>query len=169
MKTISKYLKVILVTLFIIFEEIAWRRIGEPAYKAVSALQIMDNFKSWVSDINHRYLLLLVFIVPFVLMEGASALAFKAWGSGLIFSGLAIYSIKLILTAPVVVIFNTGKEILLTFWVIRTVYGWIEALKNSKTFKGIKKYGSTIIDTYFKSTDKSMFDGLIRFYQKMKS
>ncbi len=62
------YIKLLLVALFIVFEELAWNRIGEPAYNAIKSLQIMEKFKNWVADINHRYLLLLIFMIPFVLM-----------------------------------------------------------------------------------------------------
>jgi len=135
------YIKLLLVALFIVFEELAWNRIGEPAYNAIKSLQIMEKFKNWVADINHRYLLLLIFMIPFVLMEGASLAAFKAWGSGLLFTGIGLYSMKLLLTAPVVIIFNTGKKTLVSFWLIKYIYGMILNMKKSDIFRSVKRWG----------------------------
>ena len=137
---IARYIKILFVVLFIIFEEIAWKRIGEPAYIAIQSLKIMDRFKLWIADISHRYMLLGVFIIPFILMEVSSIYAGAALFSGSIIMGLGLYAIKLILTAPVVIIFNAGKETLVSFWAIKYGYGMILRLKRSKTFRSVKSF-----------------------------
>ncbi len=172
---IVHYVKILFVVLFIIFEEIAWKRIGEPAYRAIRSLKIMNRFKLWIADISHRYILLGVFIIPFVLMEVSSIYAGAALFSGSIIMGLGLYAIKLLLTAPVVIIFNAGKEILVSFWIIKYGYGTILRFKRSKTFRGVKKFTAKLKvelkifkDEYLDNANGNFSESFKKMYSDLK-
>jgi hypothetical protein len=137
---VVKYLKVLGVVLFIIFEEIVWNKIGKSAYLAVKSLKIMDRFKVWVSEFDNRFALLAIFLAPFIGMEILSLFAVKALATGAIVTGVGLYVFKALLTAPVVIIFNTAKPQLTSFLPIRYGYGCILNLKRSNTFRSVKVY-----------------------------
>lgn len=173
---VGHFLKIILVIGFIVFEEIAWKRIGEPAYRIVSSLKIMDRFKAWIADIDHRYALLGVFIVPFLLMEGSSLLAFKAWGTGALFTGIGFYTIKLLMTAPVVIIFNAGKSRLVSFWIIKYSFGAILNFKRTQTFRSVKRWTKKLKEDlvifkneYLDTTDGNFSESFKRLYTDLKN
>lgn len=172
---IVHYIKVFIVVIFIVFEEIAWKRLGEPAYNAIKSLKIMDRFKEWIADIDHRYKLLVVFLIPFVLMEISSIYAGSELVSGSIFKGLGLYSTKLMLTAPVVIIFNYGKKILVSFWVIKYGYGAVLNLKRSKTFRSVKIFIGTLKESingfnadYLNSMDGNFSESIKKMYLDLR-
>jgi len=169
------YIKIFLVVVFIIFEELAWKRLGQPAYEAIKSLKVMDKFKDWIADIDHRYMLLAIFLVPFMLMEVSSIFAGKALFSGAIVTGIGLYTIKLLLTAPVVIIFNSGKKILVSFWVVKYGYGTILNLKRSNTFRSVKKYTVKITESfetfksdYLNTTDGDFSESIKKMYSDIK-
>mgnify|MGYP001118583441 CR=1 FL=1 len=175
MTRMSKYLKVLFVLLFILFEEIVWNRIGEPAYNLVRSLKIMDKFRNWVSQVKNRYLVLIIFIKPFIIMEAMSIVAISYLASGSIMLGLFFYLIKILMTIPVVIIFNSCKEQLISFFIIKYCYGMILRFKRSTTFKMVKVYTTAIReqvgifrDEYLKG-DGSFKEELTKIYKNIKS
>lgn len=169
------YIQIALVVIFILFEEIAWKRLGEPAYEAIKSLKVMDKFKAWIADINHRYILLAIFLIPFALMEVSSIYAGAALFSGAVITGLGLYAIKLLLTAPVVIIFNSGKKILVSFWLIKYGYGTILNLKRSKIFRTVKKFTAKLKESfatfksdYLNSTDGDFSESIKKMYSDIK-
>lgn len=98
----------------------------------------MIKFKYYLIYQDNRYVLLTIFLLPFVLMEGFSILGVFLIGKGMIVAGITIYLFKLLITIPVVIIFNSAKKKLLTFFLIKFVYFYILKFKRSKTFRMIK-------------------------------
>ena len=173
--TLIHYIKVFLVVGFIIFEELAWKRLGQPAYEAIKPLKVMDKFKDWIADIDHRYMLLAIFFIPFILMEVSSIFAGKALLGGAIITGIGLYTIKLLLTAPVVIIFNSGKKILVSFWVVKYGYGTILNLKRSNTFRSVKKFTVKLTESfktfkmeYLNTTDGDFSESIKKIYSDIK-
>ena len=172
---VIKYLKIGGVLLFIIFEEIAWNRIGRPAYIKVKSLKIMTRFEYWVTDFENRYVLLLIFIVPFIMMEIMSVLALKALASGAIVICLGLYAIKIFLTVPVVIIFNVSKQQLVSFYPIRYIFGMILNFKRSYTFRSVKKYikilkveFETFKNDYLDGDETNLLDEIKKIYNNIK-
>ena len=152
------------------------KELGEPAYDAIKSLKVMDKFKDWIADIEQRYMLLAIFMIPFALMEVSSIYAGAALFSGSIITGLGLYTIKLLLTAPVVIIFNSGKKILVSFWVVKYGYGTILNLKRSKIFKSVKKFTAnlkesfiTFKEDYLNATDGNFSESIKKMYSDIKT
>ncbi len=123
---------------FIIIEEYAWNKIFKHIYLKVKDLKLMIRFKYYLIYEDSRYLLLLIFLLPFVLMEGFSVLGLLLIGKGLVSLGVLMYILKLLITIPVVIIFNSAKKKLLTFFFIKFGYFYILKFKRSKTFRMVK-------------------------------
>lgn len=171
---LKRYLKILFVILFIIFEEIIWNKFGKPLYEKVKSLKVIERFKIWLEDIEHRYLILFIFLVPFFIMELLSLLAIKAFATGLIITGIGLYVIKILLTAPVVVIFNVAKKQLVSFFLIRYSYGIILNFKRSNIFREVKTYIKFIKNEIIKFKDEylngniSLKDELEKIYFDIK-
>lgn len=172
---VVKYLKVLAVVLFILVEEIAWNKIGRPAYIKVKSLKIMKRFKAWIADVKNRWALLAVFIAPFLLMEISSLYAVKAIATGAIITGIGLYTIKILLTAPVVIIFSIAKNELVTFYPIRYGYGAILNFKRSQTFRNVKAYIAKLKielvkfkDEYLDGDNTDLGDELKKMYEDIK-
>ena len=171
---VIKYLKILVVVLFILVEEIAWNKIGKPAYIAVKSLKIMKRFKEWVANVENRWALLAIFITPFGVMEIFSLLSLQAFASGAIITGIGLYTFKLALTAPVVIIFTTAKTELVSFFPIRYSYGTILKFKRSNTFRKVKKFSAKLKEEFvmFKDEyldgDAELGDELKKMYEHIK-
>lgn len=172
---ITKYLKITSVVLFILFEEIAWNRIGKPAYLKVKSLKIMNRFQEWVSNFENRYILLAIFLTPFIMMEAASIVALKAFATGAIVTGIGLYTIKILLTAPVVIIFNASKKQLVSFYPIRYGFGMILRFKRSSTFRRVNHYIkcikveiSNFKNDYLDGDETNLLDELKKLYSDIK-
>lgn len=168
-KSVSHYIKVILVYGFYFVEVIAWKYLGEPVYRNIESLKIMDRFKAWVSTVEHRYALLGIFLSVFVLMEIMSTYGLILIGTGAFFTGIGLYVGKLFLTVPAVVVFKAGKKPLLSFWVVKTVYALIIKLKRSKIFRNIKKQMAEISEGAVRFKDEYLNgDGKVGFFESIK-
>lgn len=137
-RTIIKYVKVLFVVGFILVEWLGWEKIGQPCYEMIKSWGIMDKFRVWVSTVTHRYLLLMIFLMMFGMMELMSSVGIILIGSGSVVLGSILYVGKLLFTIPVVITFNVAKDTLTSFWVIKYTYGMILNFKRSKTYRGVK-------------------------------
>lgn len=170
MRQVGHYIKVILVLGFYLVEVIAWKKIGEPVYRRVESLKIMDRFKAWVTSVEHRYALLAIFLSVFILMEITSTYGLILIGTGALFTGIGLYTMKLFLTVPAVIVFKAGKKPLLSFWVIKFVYGLIIRLKRSTIFRNIKKQVAKLRDASIQFKDEYLNgDGSVGFFDSIKT
>lgn len=134
----------------------------------------MQRFKTWVGEVENRRALLAIFLAPFVVMEIFSLLSLKAFATGAIITGVGLYVFKLALTAPVVIIFNTGKKELVTFYPIRYSYGAILNLKRSNTFRCVKRYTAKVKEEMkvfrdeYLDGDAELGDELKKMYNDIK-
>jgi hypothetical protein len=171
---IGSVISYLVVLLFIVFEELLWKRIGKPVYVKIKSLKIMVRFEKWVKDVNNRYVLLAVFLAPFVLMEIVGTLGLMAIGSGAIITGLGFYVIKGLLTIPVVSIFNTGKKELVQFQLIRQGYYIVIWFKRDRTYRKAKRAINVILKNLSEFSedvfdgDTEMKDGFVRIYKNIK-
>jgi len=66
--------QVVLVVLFIVFEEIIWETIARPIYDYIHELHLLQTIQRRLSGLN-RYALLTLFLVLLVSVEGVGLLA----------------------------------------------------------------------------------------------
>jgi hypothetical protein len=138
-KKLLYLIQYILVLIFYILEFVIWKRIGLPIYDAIKSFRFMQLFKEWVSNLEHRYFVLYIFLLPFVLSEYISLIALKEFSNGFLLNAISLYVFKILLTIPVSIIFSASKKILLSFSVIKIVYILIIKIRKSQIFKTVKK------------------------------
>lgn len=138
-KYIIKPMVYLFVMLFIVFEEYIWDKIFKYIYIKIKNLDLISDFKEYLLKEDNRYIILLIFLLPFMIMEGVSILGLIFIGKGFIILGLSMYLIKILATIPVVIIFNSGKKRLLSFYLIKLGYFLILKFKRSKIYRNTKK------------------------------
>jgi len=141
---IFKYLKILGVVLFIIFEEVLWNNVAVPIYNNIVSLRITHRFREYITSIEKKYLLLLIFITPVFVDIILSVMFTSAMAHGLLFAAIGIYIIKALVSIIMIIIFQIGKKQLTEFYLIRYSYGLILKLRRSKTFRRVKIYSTKI-------------------------
>jgi len=117
-----------LVIIYILFEEIIWEGIAKPIYNHIESLHILKKLEKQISEGN-RYLILVIFLVLLLGVEGAGLLAGFFFVKGHFLFGLLLYITKIPIAAFTFWIFKAAKRKLLSF-------EWFQWLYN-KTMRGL--------------------------------
>ena len=175
-------LQFILVFLFILFEEIIWEGIAKPIYKKIESLKVIQKLETKIQHTN-RYVLLIVFLVLLLGVEGAGLLAGAFFVQGEILFGLLLYIVKIPIAAFVFWLFKAAKKRLLSFewfnWAYAKLMFGLDWLKETSIYKQTMQYMSELKNTikdkwkkikekYFKE-DGSFTEELKSFYIYMKN
>jgi len=175
-------LQFLLVFLFILFEEIIWEGIAKPIYNKIESLHITQKLEKSIVNTN-RYLLLLIFTVILLVVEGAGIFAGVLFVNGYILFGLLLYIAKIPIAAFTFWLFKVSKDKLLSFdwfaWLYRKTMNGLDRLKNLDIYKStiammlkfkerIKKRWRAFKDRFF-DKDSSFTEELKSFYNYMKN
>ena len=114
----------ILVTIYIVLEELIWENIAEPIYTFIHGLSILQEAEEFIGKLN-RHVLLVLFIVLFTQVELLGIFALKLIGSGNVIAGVTIYAGKIPIAAFTFWLFRISKEKLMTFDWFKQVYGFV--------------------------------------------
>lgn len=172
MKFLKTYILTPIIYIFVFFylviEEYLWQRIFRHIYLKIKAFNLLYKFNSYIKKQNNRYYLLLIFIIPFVLMEILATIGVFLTAKGLVILGVIFYSLKLLLTVPVVIIFNSSKKKLLSFYLIRISYFGIIKIKRNEIFRNTKRK-IRILKLYLKELFKNLYQKILdKFSSKNK-
>jgi len=144
----------ILVFLFILFEEIIWEGIAKPIYKQIESLQILQKVEENIVSTN-RYVLLVIFVVLLLSVEGVGVVAGLFFVQGKALLGLVLYVIKIPIAAFTFWLFKVSRIKLLSFdwfnWSYKKLMVGIAWLKNLDIYKKTVKY---MFDLKFKIKEK---------------
>ena len=175
-------LQFVLVFLFILFEEIIWEGIAKPIYNKIESLHITQKLEESIQHTN-RYLLLLIFTIILLIVEGAGIFAGILFVNGYILFGLMLYIVKIPIAAFTFWLFKVSKEKLLSFnwfaWLYKKTMNGLELLKNLDIYKStvfimltfkenIKRHWRTFKDKFL-DKDGSFTEELKSFYNYMKN
>jgi len=175
-------LQFILVFLFILFEEIIWEGIAKPIQHKIESWHITQKLEQRIVYTN-RYILLLIFTVILLVVEGAGIFAGVLFVNGQILLGLLLYITKIPIAAFTFWLFKASKDKLLSFgwfdWLYKKIMNGLEWLKNLDIYKStvammlnfknnIKKSWKTIQEKYF-TKESSFTTELKSFYEYMKN
>jgi hypothetical protein len=125
----------ILVIFFILFEEILWRKIAEPIFNEIKLLQITQRIKEKLEKVENEYSILILFFIPFIVMELFAYAAGLALINGYILLFVILYLLKGVAMLPMLFVFEIKKEVLLSFTVVAKPYKWLQWLLGSKIFR----------------------------------
>ena len=127
MKIIAKITDIalgILVTIYIVLEELIWENIAEPIYTFIHGLSILQEAEEFIGKLN-RHVLLVLFIVLFTQVELLGIFALKLIGTGKVIAGVTLYAKKIPIAAFTFWLFRISKEKLMTFDWFKQAYGFV--------------------------------------------
>ena len=142
LKKLLFYIQITLILIYVTLEELVWERFAEPIFKYIKYLKPFEKLEQILSKTN-RYVVLFIFIVLLVLGEGLGLLSPIIAIKGYPIFAISIYAFKLLIVAFAFWIFNTQKELLLSFKFVAYLYDklmlLIEWIKSTEVYKYTKE------------------------------
>jgi len=130
-------LQLILVMIFIIFEELIWEGVAKPIYEAIHSLKILQKIEAKLQDIN-AYVILIIFVVLLATVETFGIYAGMLFMSGQVLLGLALYISKIPIAAFTFWLFRVSEDKLMQFewfkWLYEKMMAGISWLKSRKIY-----------------------------------
>ena len=111
----------ILVTVYIVLEELVWDKIAEPIYTLIHGLSILQKAETFINELN-RHVLLVIFLALFTQVELLGIFALQMIGTGNVIAGTALYAGKIPVAAFTFWLFRISKEKLMTFEWFKQAY-----------------------------------------------
>lgn len=111
---IINFFKIALIMIYIVLEEFIWKLLVVKIRNFVLRFHIVQNAKEFILKQN-RYVVLMIFLLPFLAAESIDIISVIAIAQGLIVLGVMIYILKIIIASFSFWIFSFTKEILLSF------------------------------------------------------
>ena len=174
-------LQLVLVIVFIVFEELIWEQIAYPIYRYVHSLRILQKVERGLLRIN-RYVILVIFIALLGSVEFLGMYAGVLFVSGHMLSALGLYAAKIPIAAFTFWMFRVTEEKLMRFGWFKWLYekimaaiAWIKSLdiyqrtmaQVHATKIRIKAWAKSVKERYF--SGKSVFVAqLKRLYRGIK-
>jgi len=114
-------LQLILVMIFIIFEELIWEGIAKPIYEAIHSLKILQKVEEKLQHIN-AYVILVIFVLLLATVETFGIYAGMLFVSGQVLLGLALYISKIPIAAFTFWLFRVTEDKLMQFGWFKWLY-----------------------------------------------
>ncbi|MEA2028518.1 MAG: hypothetical protein U9N49_06035 [Campylobacterota bacterium] len=167
-------LQLILILLFIIFEEIIWEGIAQPIYQYVHSLNIVQRLEKHLAKVN-AYVALFIFATLLIIVEVAGLLAGVLFVKGQMITGATLYIAKIPLAAFTFWIFKVTKFKMLSFgfvsWIYKRIIAFMNWLKNLETYQELiatLKEIKTWIKEKFSAFKERFFPKKNGFIEKLK-
>ena len=166
--------QLILVLIYIIFEELIWEGVAKPIYEAIHGLKVLQKVEEKLQHIN-AYFILIIFVVLLVTVEIFGIYAGMLFVSGQVLLGLGLYISKIPIAAFTFWLFRVTEDKLMTFTWFKWLYGkimsgidWLKSremyVKTMERLKGVKAR----IKEYVKRFKSKYFSKESPFVAKVK-
>lgn len=176
------FLQLILVSVYIIFEEIIWEGIARPVYNFVHSLQVLQKIETSLHSIN-AYVILVIFIVLLSIVQTLGIYAGILFVSGQVIMGISFYLSKIPIAAFTFWMFRVTEDKLMQFgwfkWLymkIMDVITWIKSRemyeRAMESFKRIKEHMKKYIQTFkakYFSNESPFMTKVKNLYQTIKA
>ena len=174
-------LQLILVIVYIIFEEIIWEGIAHPIYRYVHSLKILQKVEEKLHSVN-AYVILILFMVMLASVEALGLYAGYLFVSGNVAIGLSIYLTKIPIAAFTFWMFRVTEDKLMQFgwfkWLYERIMAFIDRLKSLEIYQStmqklkvtkerIKQFFRAIKEKYF-SKESAFVTRMKRLYNSIK-
>jgi hypothetical protein len=163
-------LQLLLVIIYIIFEELIWEGIAKPIYEAIHALKILQRLEAKLEDLN-PVMILVIFILLFAIVEAFGLYAGMLFVSGQMVLGLVLYLSKIPIAAFTFWLFRITEDKLMQFGWFKWVYEWImkaiDWIKSSEIHQKTVAY-MVQFKMRIKVFKEKYFSGTSPFLEKMK-
>ncbi len=131
-------IQLILVVIFIVFEEVIWEGIAQPIYRYFHELHILQVLEAKLQKLN-RYVLLVLFLILFVSVEGAGMLAGVMLMQGRVVTAVLLYGAKIPIAAFVFWMFHATESTLLSFdwfrWAYEKILAFFDWIKEREMYR----------------------------------
>lgn len=114
-------LQLLLVIVYIIFEELIWEGIAKPIYKAIHGLRILQKIETKLDTVSPS-IILFIFVVLFAIVEAAGIYAGILFVSGQVMIGLVLYISKIPIAAFTFWLFRVTEDKLMQFGWFKSIY-----------------------------------------------
>ncbi len=163
-------LQLLLVTIYIIFEELIWEGIAKPIYQAIHALKILQRLEAKLEHLNPS-MILGIFILLFAIVEAFGIYAGMLFVSGQMLLGLVLYISKIPIAAFTFWLFRITEDKLMRFGWFKWVYQWI--MKAIDWIKSTEIHQKTVayllqVKIRIKAFKEKYFSSESPFIEKMK-
>ena len=130
-------LQLILVIIYIIFEELIWEGIAKPIYEAIHSLKILQKLEAKLQHVNPS-VILVIFVVLLSVVEAFGIYAGMLFVSGQVLLGLSLYLSKIPIAAFTFWLFRVTEDKLMTFgwfkWLYEKMMAMIDWLKSREMY-----------------------------------
>jgi membrane-bound ClpP family serine protease len=131
-------LQLMLVIIYIIFEELIWEGIAKPIYEAIHSLKILQKLESKLKHVNAS-VILVIFVVLLATVEMVGIYAGMLFVSGQVLLGLGLYLSKIPVAAFTFWLFRVTEEKLMQFgwfkWIYNKMMQAIDWLKSREIYR----------------------------------
>ncbi|WP_415406487.1 hypothetical protein ACLHDG_12035 [Sulfurovum sp. CS9] len=121
---LTSLLQLILVIIYIIFEELIWEGIAKPIYEFVHSLKILQKVEVKLHSVNAS-VILVIFVLLLGVVEALGIYAGILFVSGQVVLGMSLYLSKIPIAAFTFWIFRITEDKLMQFGWFKWIYDWI--------------------------------------------
>lgn len=121
LQTLIKPFEILLVIIYIVFEEIIWNTFAKPIFEAIKRFAWLDALKQTFLEMN-RYVLVSIFIVILLITEYMGILSLITIAENQVVLGVLIYALKIPIASFTFWLFELTKPKLLTFGWLKVTY-----------------------------------------------
>jgi len=174
----TSLLQLILVIIFIIFEELIWEGVAKPIYEAIHSLKILQKVEAKLQHVNPS-IILIIFVVLLLVVETFGIYAGMLFVSGQVLLGLGLYLSKIPIAAFTFWLFRVTEDKLMTFGWFKWLYekmmvgiAWLKSremyIKTMERLKTIKVFVKNWKKKYF-AKESPFISRLKKLYQSVKA
>ena len=121
LKKLLFFIQITLILIYVTLEELVWERFAEPIFRYIKYLKPFEKLEQLLSRTN-RYVVLIVFIISLAIGEGLGLVTPIIALKGYPILAIIVYAFKLLVAAFAFWVFNTQKELLLSFKFVAYLY-----------------------------------------------
>ena len=167
-------LQLILVLIYIVFEELIWESIAKPIYEFIHSLKILQKIEVLLHGVN-SYVILVVFVALLGMVEILGIYAGVLFVSGKVWHGVTLYLTKIPIAAFTFWVFRVTEDKLMQFGWFKWLYELI--MRGIDWLKSLEVYISTVeaikvmkakIKVYLKAIKIKYFSKKSAFTSKIK-
>jgi hypothetical protein len=167
-------LQLLIVMVYIIFEELIWEGIAKPIYEAVHSLRILQKIEVKLQSVSPS-VILAIFVIMLIVVEAAGIYAGMLFVSGQIVIGLILYISKIPIAAFTFWLFRVTEEKLMQFgwfkWIYDQIMKVISWLKSCEMYQKTKERLVQVkegFNTILKQLKEKYFSKKSPFVEKIK-
>jgi uncharacterized membrane protein len=173
-RKIISFFQLVIVLIFILFEEVIWEGISKPIYEYIHSLKILQKTEAWLRGVN-AYVIVVIFVLLLGFVELLGIYAGLLFVQGKMWHGMSLYLTKIPIAAFTFWVFRVTENKLMQFgwfkWTYDKIMSAIAWIKSTDIYiSTIEKIRTlkTKMKAVFKDLKEKFFAEESRFVNKIK-